>query len=371
MAEDFDSQERTEQASARQLEEARKRGQIPRSRELTTMLVLLAGSGGLYLTSGRMMQGVASVFKESLALPEGGLLVDQQLVEVFASITWNALSSMAPFFGVMLCVALLAPLAIGGWNVSFTALEFKFDRLDPLQGLGRVFGRRGAIETVKAVAKFLLIGGVAAMLLRGTLGEVVQLGYGDARSDIAATVHLLGRTFIVVAAVTTMIAALDAPYQLWDHKRQLRMSRQQLKEEMKESEGRPEVRARIRRMQQEIATRRMMTEVPRADVVVTNPTHFAVALRYDAGRMRAPRVVAKGADLVAQRIREVATEHGVCCFSAPPLARALYWSTKLNQEIPAGLYLAVAQLLAYVVQLRAGARVRPPVDLPIPADLAR
>jgi flagellar biosynthetic protein FlhB len=371
MTKEFDSQERTEQASTRQLEEARKRGQVPRSRELTTMLLLLAGSGGLYATSGRMMNGVASLFHESWSLPRLGITADQQLVEAFAQQAGRAMLAMAPFFGVMLCVALLAPLAIGGWNVSFSALEFKFERLDPVQGLGRVFGRRGAVETIKALAKILLIGGVATILLHGVLGEVVQLGSGDARSDIVASVQLIGRVFIIVAAVTAVIAALDAPYQLWDHGRQLRMSRQQLKEEMKEAEGRPEVRARIRRMQQEIATRRMMAEVLRADVVVTNPSHFAVALRYDAGRMRAPRVVAKGADLIAQRIRDVATQHGVCCFAAPPLARALYWSTKLNQEIPAGLYLAVAQLLAYVVQLRAGGQVRPPVDLPVPADLAR
>lgn len=371
MAEEQDSQERTEQASARRLADARKHGQVPRSRELNTMMVLLAGSAGLYATSGQMTRSVEDLFRLTLSWPREVAFADGQMLLLLAGAVRDALLGLAPFFGVMLLICIFAPLAVGGWNFSVEALEFKFDRMDPSKGISRVFGRRGVIETVKALAKFLLIGGVALLVLRSEFSAVMNLGHGDAEANIVAAVHLVGRAFVIVASTTILIALFDVPFQLWEHGRQLRMSRQQVREEMKETDGQPEVRARIRRMQQEIATRRMMAEVPRADVIVTNPTHFAVALRYDSDRMRAPRVVAKGADLIAARIRDVAAQHRVPTLSAPPLARALFHSTKLNHEIPAGLYVAVAQVLAYVVQLRAGAAVKPPGDLPIPDQYAR
>jgi flagellar biosynthetic protein FlhB len=205
-------------------------------------------------------------------------------------------------------------------------------------------------------------------------GEFLVLSELSVEGGLTTAAHLIIWSFLMISLGTILIAAIDVPFQLWQHSRQLRMTRQEVRDEMKESEGRPEVKQQIRRLQRELAQRRMMQEVPKADVIVTNPTHFAVALRYDAGKMRAPRVVAKGADLIARNIRTIGAEHRVPVFEAPPLARALFYGAELDQEIPEGLYLAVAQVLAYVMQLRdprPGAMPTPPGDLPIPPELRR
>ena len=211
-------------------------------------------------------------------------------------------------------------------------------------------------------------------LFRKSLGEILGLGYESLVAGTAHAGHLCINTFIALSASMLVIAAVDVPFQLWDHARQLRMSKQDVREESKDLEGRPEIKGRIRNMQREMARRRMMDEVPKADVVVTNPTHYAVALRYQQDKMSAPRVVAMGADLVAANIRAKAQEHGVTLLEAPPLARALFFNAELDKEIPAGLYLAVAQVLAYVYQLKAarkygGITPQAPKDLPVPDEL--
>jgi flagellar biosynthetic protein FlhB len=282
---------------------------------------------------------------------------------------------MAPLFALLVAAAVASSVAVGGFNFSTQALVPNFGRLNPLQGLKRLFHWRGATELGKAVLKFALVGGIAVWWLSTHVGEFLALGEESLESGAQHAASLITWSFLVIGAGTIVIAAFDVPLQMWQHARELRMTRQEVKDEVKEMEGRPEVKGRLRRKQREIAQRRMMQEVPKADVIVTNPTHFAVALKYDAQRMRAPKVVAKGADLVALTIRRLGEAHRVPVFEAPPLARALYWSAELNQEIPTELYLAVAQVLAYVYQLRnpqagAGAPV-PPTDLPIPADLKR
>jgi flagellar biosynthetic protein FlhB len=239
-----------------------------------------------------------------------------------------------------------------------------------LKGLKRIFAARGLIELVKALVKFLLIGSVGAGLLWHFLPELMGLGRESVVSALAHTGSILSVSFVVLSASLLLIAAIDVPFQLWDHSKNLKMTRQEVKDETKNTEGKPEVKSRIRAMQREVAQRRMMQEIPKADVVITNPTHYAVALRYDAERMAAPIVVAKGVELVAGQIRSVATANNVPLFEAPPLARALYYSAEIDQEVPAGLYLAVAQILAYIFQLRASTSggpipVRPDeVDVP-------
>ncbi len=375
MAERDDAQERSFEPTPKRRAEARTKGQIPRSRELSTMAMMLTAAAAMVLTGAHAVRALEAGMHAALA-PDRLLLEDARALAAFFSARLvEALGGIAPFLAVMAVMAMLAPLAIGGWNFSAEALAFKAERLDPVKGLKRVFGPRGLVELAKALAKFVLLLGVAVLVLWLELDRMLALARAPVEPALIEGLLLLGRTAAIIAAATVVIALVDVPFQIWDHHRNLRMSREELKEENKQTEGRPEVRSRIRALQQEVARRRMMEQVPGADVIVTNPTHFAVALRYDPVRMGAPVVVARGADLIARRIRELGEQHGVPVLSAPLLARALYFSTQVDQPIPVGLYRAVAQVLAWVFQLRAtgpGQRPpAPPTDLPVPPELRR
>ncbi|HHQ42257.1 MAG TPA: flagellar biosynthesis protein FlhB, partial [Chromatiales bacterium] len=281
----------------------------------------------------------------------------------------------APLLVVAVVAAVAATLAVGGWVFSGQAVAFRPEKLDPVKGLKRIFSVQGLVELVKAVAKFALVLAVAVATLAWEAPEILGLADEPLPAALAHAGRLFATTFLLLAAALVLIAAADVPFQIWNHARQLRMTRQEVKDELKDTEGRPEVRSRIRQIQRQLAQQRMMAEVPKADVVVTNPTHYAVALRYEEGRRAAPVVVAKGADLVALRIRALAREAGVPVLELPPLARALYRSTDLGREIPAALYVAVAQVLAYVYQVRAARAAGapeppPPAEVPVPEDLA-
>ncbi|HEU4623179.1 MAG TPA: flagellar biosynthesis protein FlhB [Steroidobacteraceae bacterium] len=345
--------ERTERPTPKRLEEARKKGQVPRSTELNTAAVVLIAGAGLHFMGSALGSSLFDMMRANLSLPRAQALDESQAVGMFAASALHAMLACAPIFGLTLVAALLAPMALGGWNLSFGVLAPDFTRLSPMKGFGRMFSVRGLVELAKAFAKFALIATIAVILLWMKRAEILALGAEPPRAAIGHALTLTGQALLSLAASLALIAAVDVPWQLFQHMKQLRMTRQEIRDELKEAEGNPEVKGRIRQMQQELARRRMMSEVPKADVVVTNPTHFAVALRYDDKRMRAPIVVAKGADLVAARIRELATEHNVPIFEAPPLARALFRSVDLNQEVPANLYVAVAQVLTYVYQLKA------------------
>jgi flagellar biosynthetic protein FlhB len=267
-------------------------------------------------------------------------------------------------------------LAVGGLSFSTKALAFKSERINPLNNLGRIFNWRGLMELAKSFAKFSIVAVVAVWWLSTHAQEFISLGQESIEVGTAHAANLLGWSFLIVSLGTFFIAAVDVPFQLWQHQKQLRMSKQDIKEEAKDNDGKPEVKSRIRRMQRELAQRRMMQEIPKADVIVTNPTHFAVALKYDTQKMRAPKVVAKGADVVAAAIRQVASAHKVPFFEAPPLARAIFYSTEIDREIPKGLYVAVAQVLAYIYQLKeytsqGGRQPLAPKNLPIPETLKK
>jgi flagellar biosynthetic protein FlhB len=290
------------------------------------------------------------------------------------SASQDTLLVLLPFFILVVAVAVISSVALGGITLSTEAIAPKLEKLNPLKGLKRLVSVKGLVELLKALAKFLLVGGATALALWTTLDDFIALNTMELGPAVIQLGRLVGWSFVLVASTLILVAMIDVPFQLWDHKRQLKMTRQELKEEMKDTEGRPEVKGRIRSLQRELAQRRMMEEVPKADVVVTNPNHFAVALRYDQSRMSAPKLVAKGSDLVAANIRRVAREHDVTVVESPMLARAIYFHTELGDMIPSGLYLAVAKLLAYVFQLRAyrtdgGMRPDSPGDLPIPDEL--
>jgi flagellar biosynthesis protein FlhB len=346
-------QERTERPTGKRIEEARQEGRVPRSAEANAAAVLLVAAGSLHFLGGSLGGTLFDIVKSGLSVTPA-VAVDPGLALATAgSELARALMACAPVFGLTLLAALLAPFAVGGWNLSFEALVPDFTRLDPIQGFGRFFSARGAVELGKAFAKFLVVAALAVAVLHKQSTQLLALGAAPLHEGIAEAANLASNALLAVSGGLVLIAAVDVPWQLYQYTENLKMSRDEIRQEMKQTEGAPEVRMRIRRAQREIAKRRMMHDVPKADVVVVNPTHFAVALRYDEKRMRAPLVVAKGADLVAARIREIATEHSVPIFEAPPLARALFQGVEIGSEIPTTLYVAVAQVLTYIYQLRA------------------
>ena len=374
MAENKDGQERTEDASQKRLEEARKKGQIPRSREFNTMTMLVAAATSLLFMGDDLMRNFADMLRDGLTLDRKLIFDRLGVIDGMARMFKEAAWMLVPFLLVSLVAAIGSSVAIGGWSFSVEALAFKFDKLNPLSGMKRIFALRGLVELLKSLAKFVLIGAVAVMLMWRLGGDILGLGYQEPAVAMSHAGKILAWSFLVLSLVLVLIAAIDIPFQLWDHAQQMKMTKQEVRDEFKETEGKPEVKGRIRQMQREIAQRRMMEAVPDADVIITNPTHYAVALKYDGLNMRAPRVVAKGKNLIAAQIRSKALEHDVPLFSAPPLARAIFYSTELEQEIPAGLYFAVAQVLAYIYQLksaRAGQAPQAPADLNVPDEYFR
>lgn len=371
MAENENAQERTERPTAKRLEKARQDGQVPRSAELSAAAVLLVAGGSLHFLGGSIGATLFEIMRSGLSFTPAQALDPGLALSTASAELLRALMICAPVLGLTLIAALIAPLAVGGWNLSFGALAPDFTRLDPIAGFGRFFSARGAVELGKAFAKFLVVATVAGLVLRKQSPQLLALGATPLPAGIAQAVSLASNALLAVSGGLALIAAIDVPWQLWQYSHRLNMTREEIREELKESEGAPEVRFRIRRTQREMARRRMMHEVPKADVVVVNPTHFAVALRYDEGRMRAPFVIAKGTDLIAARIREIATEHSVPIFEAPPLARALYHSVEIGSEIPATLYVAVAQVLTYIYQLKAARTrgARPPEPPAIDPDI--
>lgn len=351
MADDSD-QEKTEQPTEKRLKESREKGEVPRSRDLSGAAVVLAGVAALIAGGPRSFEHAQRIFRIGLGYSREALFSDTLPARALTAALHEALSLFAPVAIATMIAAVGAPLIIGGLNFSGKALEPKFDRLDPIKGLGNIFAMRGLVELGKALLKVIFIGVLLALLLRHWQGEMLQTGRGPVFGGIALALGMLGQAGLWFGAILLVIGGIDAVYQKYDHTKKLRMSRQEIKDEMKESEGSPEIKGRIRQVQQAQARRRMMQELPKADVVVVNPTHFAVALKYDDGRMGAPRVVAKGADVLAQQIRAVATENRIPLVEAPPLARALYATTQVGREIPAALYVAVAQVLVYVYQLK-------------------
>jgi flagellar biosynthetic protein FlhB len=366
--------ERTESATARRLEQAREEGQVARSAELSTFVVLVAGSAALWAMGDGLVGRMAGIVRRGLAIDAASATDAALVVQRLHALAVDGLLALIPLFVVLAVAALAAPLLTSGWIFTPGPLKPDLSRLDPLRGFARMLSPRAAVELAKAAAKALLVGGFAVWAVRRNLDVLTGLAGTDIDSGLRALAHTVALSVLLVVCGLMLVAAADAPWQLWTHARRLRMTREEVRREAKETEGNPQVKGHIRRLQREAARKRMMAAVPRADVVVTNPTHYAVALRYEGEKMRAPRVVAKGAGLIAQRIRELAQAHRVPVLEAPPLARALYAHAELGDEIPEKLYAAVAELLAYVFQLRryhehGGACPRVPADLAVPREL--
>jgi flagellar biosynthesis protein FlhB len=365
MAEEQD-QERTERATPRRREEARRKGNVPRSKELAMTGVMLAGGAALLVMIEPMSARIASGLGAAFSIERDAIFDERVPVGELAALFGHMLAGLAPLAIVLVAAALLSSTSIGGWSFSLSALAFKGERLNPLKGIKRIFTLNSLNELVKAMAKFLLVALIAVTWLWWSVDELLALGKEPVATAIVHTMQIVGTSLLVVSSGLILISLADVPFQLFSYEKRIRMTRKEVRDELRETEGQPEVKSKIRFLQQQAATRRMMEEVPRADVVITNPTHFAVALRYDEDTMQAPRVVAKGKGLIAQRIREIAEASNVPLFSAPPLARALYRSARVGQEISPGLYTAVAQVLAYIFQIDAAARTGGKVARPEP-----
>jgi flagellar biosynthetic protein FlhB len=373
MAEDSDM-ERTEPATGKRIERAREQGDVPRSRELATTLMLLVGGSCVWLFSGPVVTSLDRILVATLTFERAAAFDPALLFDMLSAHMLDVAISMIPLAFLMTLAAMAAPLMLGGWLFNTSSLAPKFSKLNPISGFANMFSINSLVELGKAVLKTLLVGTVAWFAIRGQMDAVMGLGVESLKTASAHSAQLLWISFITMVSALILIAALDVPYQIWSYGRKLRMTREEVKQEHKESEGDPHIKGKIRAMQRAMARRRMMAEVPTADVVVTNPTHFAVALKYTEGKMGAPKVVAKGADDVAAKIRELAREHKVPLLEAPPLARALHAHTEIGDEIPEALYTAVAEVLAYVFQLRTfgqfgGNRPVEPTELNVPKDL--
>jgi flagellar biosynthetic protein FlhB len=363
-------QEKTEEPTPKRLREAREKGEVARSRELSTTVVLLAGAVSLLFLGPFLLSRLEPVLTESFALPREALFDDTAPWRYLVGSTLNALLAIAPFLVILLLAAFIPATMVGGVVFSTKAFEPKLEKLDPIKGVKRMVSAKSIVEFVKTLAKFVLIFAVVVVILWLQADAIVALGFLELDPGMRALGEILGWSFLAFAAAMILIAAVDTPFQLYDHNKKLRMTRQEVKDEFKDTEGRPEVKQKQRQRQMEVASRRMMADVPKADVVITNPTHFAVALRYQA-EQSAPRLVAKGSGVIAQKIREVAEEHQVAIVRLPPLARGLYFSTQLGDVIPSDLYMAVARVLAYVYQLNSGMDLGDTPEVDVPEEFLR
>ncbi|HEY9103946.1 flagellar biosynthesis protein FlhB [Chitinimonas sp.] len=372
MAEDSDL-ERTEDPSPRRLEEARAKGQIARSQELVTFSVLITAVVAMMSLGGAMFDALKRVMVANLRFERATIDDMDQLLTHFSQACFDALMVVLPFAGAIAVAAVLASIVLSGWLFTWDAIAPKFNKLNPMNGLGRILSVRSLVEMVKAILKSSLIGGVAVATIWSQKAEVVQLIAMSPFESLAYLYQLIKFTMLMVVGSMAVIVLIDVPYQLWDYKRNLRMTKEEVKQEHKESEGDPQVKAKIRQLQMQAARQRMMSEIPKANVIVTNPTHYAVALRYDE-KMKAPQVVAKGSFLLAERIIEIGKDNKVPILRTPPLARALYHHAELGEDIPTGLYSAVAEVLAYIMQLahykrHGGHEPSLATSLPVPAEL--
>ncbi len=374
MADDTDEAEKTETATPRRLEKAREEGQVARSRELTTFLLLGCGLLGLWLMGGHLATRMRAVMGQAFLFDRAQAFDAKATLGGVSQLASNALVAVAPLFLALVVVALIAPMLLGGWLVSSKSMEPKLSKLNPLKGLKRMVSSQLLAELGKGIAKSILVGGVGVAYLYQHRGAMVALMGEPVSPALLDATRLILSACVLMVMSLAVVALIDVPYQLWSHGKQLRMSKEEVKRENKESEGDPHVKGHIRAQQQALARNRMMSKVPEADVIVTNPTHYAVALRYDSERMSAPRVTAKGAGEIAARIKELGREHHVPLLEAPPLARALYRHVDLDREIPGVLYSAVAEVLVWAMRLKRahaeGAPTPPtPQDLEVPAGM--
>lgn len=357
-----DSQEKTEEPTEKKLRDAKEKGQIPRSKDFNTMAIMIASAVALWLQGETMASDLMDMLRGSFTIDRADLLDEHIMLKHLIRVSLEALMAIAPFLALVTVVALLSPIILGGWSFALDSVVPKMERVSPMSGMKRMFSVNSLMELFKGILKVLLVGTIAVGLISLYQGKLLVIGAMPLSSAIHEAGSILLLSFIALSCGLFVIAAIDAPFQVWQFTQKQKMSMQEIKDESKEANGKPEVKQRIRQMQMQYSQQRMIDQVPKADVIITNPTHFAVALKYDQNSMEAPLVLAKGTEEFALRIREIAKKHRVPIVRVPPLARALFYSTKVDTAIPGPLYLAVAQILAFVQQVKLARRegVTPP-----------
>ncbi|AMS13583.1 flagellar biosynthetic protein FlhB [Pseudomonas chlororaphis] len=376
MAESESGQDKTEDPTEKRKKDSREKGEIARSKELNTLAITMIGAAGLLIYGAGVAQDLLEIMRLNFSLPREVLLSPGAMGLYLLHSGKIAIIAAMPILLPLVLAALIGPISLGGWLFSTKSLAPKFSRMNPLSGMKRMVSPTSLIELLKAFAKFVVILIVALSVLSSDIDDLLRIAHEPLEQAIIHSVQVVAWSTLWMACGLILIAAVDVPVQLYQSYKKLLMTKQEVRDEHKDQEGRPEVKQRIRQVQREMSQRRMMAAIPEADVVITNPTHYAAALKYDAEKGGAPVLLAKGSDFLALKIREIAVANEVLLLESPALARSIYYSTELEQEIPAGLYLAVAQVLAYVYQIRQhragkGKRPDPLKDLPIPPDLRR
>ena len=376
MAESESGADKTEDPTEKRKKDSREKGEIARSKELNTLAIMLAGSAGLLIFGGALAQDMMELMRYNFSLSRDVLLNPDSMGAFLLHSGKIALIALQPVLLTLLIAALVGPISLGGWLFAAGSLAPKFSRMNPAAGIKRMFSAKALVELLKALAKFFIILIVALLVLKSDIDDLLRIAHEPLELAVIHSLQVVAWSALWMACGLILIAAVDVPVQLWESHQKLLMTKQEVRDEHKDQEGRPEVKQRIRQVQREMSQRRMMAAIPDADVIITNPTHYAVALKYDPETGGAPMLLAKGSDFLALKIREIGAKHNILLLESPALARSIYYSTELEQEIPAGLYLAVAQVLAYVYQIRQyqagkGKRPDPLKDLPIPADLRR
>lgn len=351
MAEDSGA-EKTEDPTAKRLEDAKKKGQIARSKETGTAFVLIMSAVSLLMYGPDIGRALLKVMTRMLSLNHNETYDTTKMFSAWGEVAGELWFGLAMFVSIILAAAFIGNTFLGGFNFSWGAAAPKASKMSIPKGFARMFGPQAAIELTKALLKFGLVAGVAIFIIVGYFDEILHLSLESAPSNIIHSLTILAWVFLGLSCTLTIVALVDAPFQKWNHNKQLKMSLQEIKDEYKNSEGDPQIKARIRQTQREMSQRRMMQDVPDADVIVTNPTHYAVAIKYDTDKAGAPIVLAKGIDQIALQIRKIAKEHEVPVLESPPLARSLHYYTDVGEQIPDQLFVAVAQVLAYVFQLK-------------------
>ena len=376
MAESESGADKTEDPTEKRKKDSREKGEIARSKELNTLAIMLAGSAGLLIFGGALAQDMMELMRYNFSLSRDVLLNPDSMGAFLLHSGKIALIALQPVLLTLLIAALVGPISLGGWLFAAGSLAPKFSRMNPAAGIKRMFSAKALVELLKALAKFFIILIVALLVLKSDIDDLLRIAHEPLELAVIHSLQVVAWSALWMACGLILIAAVDVPVQLWESHKKLLMTKQEVRDEHKDQEGRPEVKQRIRQVQREMSQRRMMAAIPDADVIITNPTHYAVALKYDPEKGGAPMLLAKGSDFLALKIREIGAKHNILLLESPALARSIYHSTELEQEIPAGLYLAVAQVLAYVYQIRQhqagkGKRPDPLKDVPIPPDLRR
>ena len=373
MADDSDL-DKSEQPTDSKLKKAKEKGQIPRSRELTSLMILLVGIMLFWIMGTNFVSKLKTIIQQAMLVAHR-TDDDKQIIFNLINLLTAGFWAILPIFVGLVIVAIIAPLSVGGLLFSLQSIKPNLGKLNPISGFKRLFSLRIFSELFKSILKVVLIAFAAALFLIHQFPNMLALPSMYLNNALSQVMQLLIYASLLIVLALIPMVGFDIFYQIWSNLKKLKMSKQEVKDEFKEQEGNPQIKGRIRQMQQAMARRRMMKDVPKANVIVTNPTHYAIALQYDEKTMSAPKILAKGTDSIASKIKQIAQEHQIPQLEAPPLARALYRHGEIGKSIPAELYAAVAQILAWVYQLKrwhryGGEKPLKPTNLSIPESLS-